>query len=135
MQLRTARQKRRICIPMDICKYSSTKVKRCCQSAKYSCSNNQKSKSSVFKMSTYKSPEKFYAAKTSTIISTSTQTANMNLNVVLNHGLNPIPSLSRDSDTEVIPPPQKLQLKSSASKKIITIISLPHQFPGISCPL
>ena len=67
-------------------------------------------------MSTYNSPEKFYAAKISTIVSTSTQTANMNLNVVLNHGLNQTPSVSRDSDTEVIPPPQKLQLKLGASK-------------------
>ena len=69
----------------------------------------------------------------SAIVNTSTNSANVNLNVVLNH-LNQSPSVSSDSDNEVIPP-EKLDIKQTNCKKLNTIISFPHQFPGLSYPL
>ena len=57
----------------------------------------------------------------------------MNLNVVLNR-LNQPPSISSDSDIE-LKPPSKVAQKQTNSKKLKTIISFPHQFPGLSYPL
>ena len=44
------------------------------------------------------------------------------------------PSLNSDSDIEVKPPDKIIQ-KSTFSKKLKTINSFPHQFPGLSYPL
>ena len=57
----------------------------------------------------------------------------MNLNVVLNWLNQPL-SVSSDSDIELIPP-EKVVQKQTNSKKLNTIISFPHQFPGLSYPL
>ena len=57
----------------------------------------------------------------------------MNLNIVLKR-LNQPPSVSSDSDIEMIPP-KKLDIKQTNSKKLNTIISFPHQFPSLSYPL
>ena len=70
---------------------------------------------------------------TSAIVNTSTNLENVNLNVVLNR-LNQPPSVSSDSDIEMIPP-EKLDIKQTNSKKLNTIISFPPQFPGLSYPL
>ena len=70
---------------------------------------------------------------TSAIVNTSTNLGKVNLNVVLNR-LNQPPSVSSDSDIEMIPP-EKLDNKQTNSKKLNTIISFPHQFPGLSYPL
>ena len=78
------------------------------------------------------SPEKNYPP-TSAIVNTSTNLGNVNLNVVLNRLSQP-PSVSSDSDIEMIPP-EKLDTKQTNSKKLNTIISFPHQFPGLSYPL
>ena len=67
------------------------------------------------------------------IVNTSTNSGNVNLNVVLNR-LNQPPSVNSDSDIEMIPP-EKLDKKQTNSKKLKTIISFPHQFPGLSYPL
>ena len=75
------------------------------------------------------SPEK-YDPPTSAIVNTSTNSGNVNLNVVLNRLSQP-PSVSSDSDIEMIPP-EKLDTKQTNSKKLNTIISFPHQFPGLS---
>ena len=68
---------------------------------------------------------------TSAIVNTSTNSGNVNLNVVLNRLSQP-PSVSSDSDIEMIPPEK---YKQTNSKKLNTIISFPHQFPGLSYPL
>ena len=78
------------------------------------------------------SPEK-NDPPTSAIVNTSTNLGNVNLNVVLNR-LNQPPSVSSDSDIKMIPP-EKLDNKQTNSKKLKTIISFPHQFPGLSYPL
>ena len=78
------------------------------------------------------SPEK-NDPPTSAIVNTSTNSGNVNLNVVLN-SLGQPPSVSSDSDIEMIPP-EKLDTKQTNSKKLNTIISFPHQFPGLSYPL
>ena len=78
------------------------------------------------------SPEK-KDPPTSAIVNTSTNSRNVNLNVVLNRLSHP-PSVSSDSDIEMIPP-EKLDIKQTNSKKLNTIISFPHQFPGLSYPL
>ena len=78
------------------------------------------------------SPEK-NDPPTSAIVNTSTNLGNVNLNVVLNRLSQP-PSVSSDSDIEMIPP-EKLDTKQTNSKKLNTIISFPHQFPGLSYPL
>ena len=67
------------------------------------------------------------------IVNTSTNSGNVNLNVVLNR-LNQPPSVSSDSDIEMIPP-EKLDIKQTNSRKLNTIISFPHQIPGLSYPL
>ena len=63
----------------------------------------------------------------SSIVNTSTNSGNVNLNVVLNR-FNQPPSVSSDSDIEMIPP-EKLDIKQTNSEKLNTIISFPHQFP------
>ena len=78
------------------------------------------------------SPEK-NDPPTLAIVNTSTNSGNVNLNIVLNR-LNQPPSVSLDSDIEMIPP-TKLDKKQTTSKKLNTIISFPHQFPGLSYPL
>ena len=78
------------------------------------------------------SPEK-NDPPTLAIVNTSTNSGNVNLNVVLNR-LNQPPSVTSDSDIEMIPP-EKLDIKQTNSKKLNTIISFPHQFPGLSYPL
>ena len=78
------------------------------------------------------SPEK-NDPPTSAIVNTSTNLGNVNLSVVLNRLSQP-PSVSSDSDIEMIPP-EKLDTKQINSKKLNTIISFPHQFPGLSYPL
>ena len=78
------------------------------------------------------SPEK-NDPPTSAIVNTSTNSGNANLNVVLKR-LNQPPSVSSDSDIEMVPP-EKLDIKQNNSKKLNTIISFPHQFPGLSYPL
>ena len=70
---------------------------------------------------------------TSAIVNTSINLGNVNLNVVLNR-LNQPPSVSSDSDIEMISP-EKLDTKQTNSKKLNTIISFPRQFPGLSYPL
>ena len=67
------------------------------------------------------------------IVETSTYSAKVNFNVVLNR-LNQPPSLSSDSDIEVIPPDTVIP-KPTNSKKLNTVISFCHQFPGLSYPL
>ena len=67
---------------------------------------------------------------TSAIVNTSTNSGDVNLNVELNR-LNQSPSVSSDSDIELIPP-EKLAKKQTNSKKLNTIISFPHQLPGLS---
>ena len=91
--------------------------------------NNMNSKN------TTNSPEK-HDQITSAIVNTSTHSGDVNLNVVLNR-LNQPPSLSSvssDSDIELIPP-EIIDQKQTNSKKSNTIISFPHQFPGLSYPL
>ena len=83
-------------------------------------------------MSSINSPEK-NDPRTSAIVYTSTHSGDVNLNVVLNR-LNQPPSVSSDSDIELIPP-EKVVPKQTNSKKLNTIISFPHQFPGLSYPL
>ena len=78
------------------------------------------------------SPEK-NDPPTSAIVNTSTNSGDVNLNVVLNR-LNYPPSVSSESDIELIPP-EKVALKQTNSNKLNTIISFPHQFPGLSYPL
>ena len=78
------------------------------------------------------SPEK-NDSPTLAIVNKSTNSGNVNLNVVLNR-LNQPPGVSSDSDIEMIPP-EKLDKKQTNSKKLNTIISFPHQFPGLSYPL
>ena len=70
---------------------------------------------------------------TAAIVNTSTNSGDVNLNVVLNP-LNQPPSVSSDSDIELIPP-EKVAQKQTKSKKSNTIISFPHQFPGLTYPL
>ena len=130
---KSAYQKRNICIPKKICNLRSKQIKRCSQSATYSCLIKQNIKRSSIKMSSNNSPEKS-DPKPSTIINTSTQSGNINLNVVLNRVPSQPPSLSSDSDIEVIPP-EKLQPRANASKKFITIFSFPGQYPVFPTPL
>ena len=63
-----------------------------------------KIKLSKYPMSTFNLLEKPDKAKTSTIVNTSAQAGNVNLNVVLNRVKSQSPSLSSDSDIKVIPP-------------------------------
>ena len=126
---RLANQNREICIPAEICKCRSEKIRRCSQYVKSSCDIQDKSTKN---MSSINSPEKSYP-RASAIDNTSTHSGDVNLNVVLNR-LNQPPSLSSDSDIEVIPP-EKVIPKPTNSKKLNTVISIPHQFPGLSYPL
>ena len=81
-------------------------------------------------MSNTNSPEKL-DPKHSIIINTSTQSGKVNLSVVLKIIQNQPPSLSSDSNNEIIPP-EKVVSKTHTSKKLNTIISFPHQIPGLS---
>ena len=81
-------------------------------------------------MTSTNSPEKSDPKFPSAFVITSTHSRNVNLNVVLNR-LNQPPSLSSDSDLEVIPP-DKVIPKPTHSKKLNSVISFPHQFPGLS---
>ena len=83
-------------------------------------------------MSTINSPEKSHQ-RSSAIVNTSTHSGDVSLNVVLNR-LNQPTSVSSDSDIELIPP-EKVVPKQTNSKKLNTIISFPHPFPGLSYPL
>ena len=84
---------------------------------------------------TINSPEK-HDQLTSAIVNTSTHSGDVNLNVVLNRLNQPpiLSSVSSDSDIELIPP-EIIAQKQTNSKKSNTIISFPHQFPGLSYPL
>ena len=127
---RLANQNRDICILAEMCKLRSKKIRRCSQYVKSSCCLNEKIKKS---MSSINSPEKTDPKTPSAIVNTSTPSGNVNLSVVLNRFDQP-PSLSSDSDIEVIPP-DKVITKMTSSKKLNTFISLPHQLPGLSYPL
>ena len=123
-------QNRDICIPAEICKLRSEKIRRSSQYVKSSCDIKRKIKKN---MSSINSPEKSDPKTPFAIVNTSTHSGNVNLNVVLNR-LNQPPSLSSDSDIEVIPPDEVIS-KPTNSKKLNTVISFPHQFPGLSYPL
>ena len=99
--------------PITLKKYSSKSERNNLSNPKYKKMSN--------------SPEK-NDPPTSAIVNTSTNLGNVNLNVVLNRLYQP-PSVSSDSDIEMIPP-EKLDIKQTNSKKLNTIISFPHQFPG-----
>ena len=83
-------------------------------------------------MSMINSPEKS-DPRTSAIVNISTHSGDINLNFVLNRSNQP-PSVSSDSDIELIPP-EKIVTKQTNLKKLKTIISFPHQFPGLSYTL
>ena len=99
--------------PITLKKYSSKSERNNLSNPKYKKMSN--------------SPEK-NDPPTSAIVNTSTNLGNVYLNVVLNRLYQP-PSVSSDSDIEMIPP-EKLDIKQTNSKKLNTIISFPHQFPG-----
>ena len=129
---RLTNQIEEICIPAEICKYQSRKFRHrsryAISSRKLQDMNNMNSKNSV------NSPDK-QDQITSAIVNTSTNSGDVNLNLVLNR-LNQPPSLSSvssDSDIELIPP-EIIDRKQVNSKKTNTIISFPHQFPGLSYP-
>ena len=145
---RLTNQRRDICIPAEICKYRRKKFRRCSHCLNYSCKpsilNNYSGKPFILKNYSSKplilnnlsnlndknmsnSPEK-NDPTTSAIVNTSTNSENVNLNVLLIR-LNQPSSVSSDSDIEMIPP-EKLDKKQTNSKKLNTIISFPHQFPG-----
>ena len=84
-------------------------------------------------MSSTNYPEKSNPKTPSAIVNTSTHSGNVNLNVVL-YRFNQPPSLSSDSDIKIIAP-DKVIPKTTNSKKLNTVISTPHQFPGLSYPL
>ena len=85
-------------------------------------------------MLTINSLEKIDPKPPSTTANTSTQSGNVDLNVVLNGVQNQPPSLSSDSDIETIPQ-EKVVPKRNSSKNLNTVISFPHQFPGLSYTL
>ena len=154
---RLTNQRRDICIPAEICKYRRKKFRRCSHCLNYSCKpsilnnynrnpfilNNYNSKPPILKnysskplilnnlsnlndKNTSHSPEK-NEPPTSAIVNTLTNSGNVNLNVVLNR-LNQPPSVSLDSDIEMIPP-EKLDKKQTNSKKLNTIISFHTSSP------
>ena len=129
---RLANQNIYICIPKEICKLRSKKIRRCSKFVKSSCTLKEKiiNKS----MSSTNSPEKIDPIPPSAFVNTSTHSGNVNLNVELNRVQNQQPSLSSDSDIETIPPGKSIP-KRTSSKKLNTIISFPHQFPGLFYPL
>ena len=124
----SANQRQEICIPKEMCKSRIQRNRRCSFSAKYSYSLNQNHKT-VKIMSSTNSPEKIDPKPPST--NTYTQSGKVNLNVVLNRVQNRPPSLSSHSDIEIIPP-EKVVPKRNSSKKLNTVISFPHQLPGLS---
>ena len=121
---RLTNQIQEICIPAEICKYQRKKFRHrsryAISSRKIQDMNNMNSKNSI------NSPEK-HDQITSAIVNTSTNSGDVNLNLVLNR-LNQPPSLSSvssDSDIELIPP-EIIDRKQTNSKKSNTIISFPH---------
>ena len=104
--------------PVTLKKYSSKSERNNLSNPKYTKMSN--------------SPEK-NDPPTSAKVNMSTNLGNVNLNVVLNRLSHP-PSVSSDSDIEMIPP-EKLDIKRTNSKKLNTIISFPHQFPSLLYPL
>ena len=102
---RLTNQHRDICIPAEICKCRRKKFRRCSQYVNSNCKPSNMSKMSNKNMMT--SPEK-NDPPTSAIINTSTNSVYVNLNVVLNR-LNQPPSVSSDSDIELIPPEKVAQ--------------------------
>ena len=96
---RLANQFRDICIPAELCKLRSKEIRRCSQCVKSSCLKEKIKKS----MSSISSLEKTDRKTPSAIVNTSTHSGSVNLNLVLNR-VNQPPSLSSDSDIEVIPP-------------------------------
>ena len=92
--------------PVTLKKYSSKSQRNNLSNPKYKKMSN--------------SPEK-NDSPTSVIVNTSTNLGNVNLNFVLNR-LNQPPSVSSDSDIEMIPT-EKLDIKQTNFKKLNTIIS------------
>ena len=98
---RLANQRAQICIPKEVCKLRNKKTRRCSQFVKSSCYLlNQ----NLQNMSSSNSPEKQDPKLPSTIVNTSTQTGNVNLNLVVKRVQGQPQSVSSDSDIEVIPP-------------------------------
>ena len=126
-------QNQEICIPAEICKGRRKKFRRCSQYVKSS--RIIQNMSNMSSKNTINSPEK-HDQLISAIVNTSTHSGDVNLNVVLNRlNLPPsVSSVSSDSDIELIPPEIFAQTQTN-SKKSNTIISFPHQFPGLSYPL
>ena len=83
--------------------------------------------------STNNSPKKIDPKPSSAVVNNSTQSGNVNFNVVSNRVKNQPSSLSSDSDIEIFFP-EEIVLKRNSSKKSNTVISFPHQFPGRSNP-
>ena len=79
------------------------------------------------------SPEKSDSKTPSAIVKPSTHSGNVNLNAVLNR-VNQPPSLSSDSDIEVIPP-DKVIPKTTSSKKLIPLFHSPISSPDYPIPL
>ena len=130
---RLTNQHRDICILVEICKYQRKKIRRFSQYLNSSCKPSILSNmSNLNYKNMIHSPER-NDPPTSAIVNTSTNSGDVSLNVVLNR-LNQPPSVSSDSDIELIPP-EKLAKKETNSKKLNTIISFPRQFPGLSYPL
>ena len=127
---RLTNQHRDICIPAETCKCRRKKIRRCSQYVNSSCKPSTMSKMSNKNM--INSPEK-NDPPTSAIVNTSTNSGDVNLIVIFNR-LNQPPSVSSDSDIELIPP-EKVAQKQTNSKKLNTIISFPHQFPCLSYSL
>ena len=130
---RSTNQKQDICIQKDICKLRNKQNTRSHFSAQHSCSLKQNHKLFKFNISNFNLPEKL-DPKPSTIVNTSIQSGNVNLNVLLNRIQNQPPSSSFHSDIEVIFPEKDVP-KTNTPKKLKSIISFPHQFSGLSNPL
>ena len=130
---RLTNQNQEICIPAEICKGRRKKFRRCSQYL--NSSREIQNMSNMSSKNTINSPEK-HDQLTSAIVNTSTHSGDVNLNVVLNRLNQPpsVSSVSSDSDIELIWP-ETIAQKQTNSKKSNTIISFPHQFPGLSYPL
>ena len=130
---RLTNQNQEICIPAEICKGRKKKFRRCSQYV--NSSREIQNTSNLSNKNMINSPEK-HDQLTSAIVNTSTHSGDVNLNVVLNRLNQPpsVSSVSSDSDFELVPP-EIIDQKQTNSKKSNTIISFPHQFPGLSYPL
>ena len=116
-----------------ICKGRNKKFSRCSPFVKSSHIVEEYPQTNKI-MSSSNPPEKIDPKPPSIIVNTSTQTGNVNVNVVVNRVQSQPPSMSSDSDFEVIPP-EKITPKRIFLKKKNINISFPHQFPGLSYPL